>query len=257
VIDPTGLSLTDSVPNNPPDPTPKWRWVDIALISGSALLVMVFGVLILRIARWSGLSQGGGVPLLDSIYIAGLESVALVGSVYLIGIRRRKMSWTEIGWVAPDPKWLILSAGAGLLLIPIAAGLAILARLAMRISPESPQLNFLAPRGLNLPGSIVLLLLVGVCAPVAEEIFFRGILYRWLRQSKPFPVSILISAAIFGVVHGEVSVALAAFFMGIVLALIFEKGKSLWLPVVVHIMINSIQLVLLYSLIAFGTIPLD
>ena len=67
--------------------------------------------------------------------------------------------------------------------------------------------------------------LVIVCA--SEEIIFRGVIYRYLRQFGVYP-AVFVSAIIFALFHlvaygGNVSAMAIAFFMGIVLALCVER----------------------------------
>ena len=84
-------------------------------------------------------------------------------------------------------------------------------------------------------GRIVLFFLVGgIIAPVTEEIFFRGILYGYLRWWGLFP-ALVLSTILFVLPHlstQRVPVTQAA--GGIVFAAAYEMEKSLMAPIIIH-----------------------
>jgi hypothetical protein len=92
----------------------------------------------------------------------------------------------------------------------------------------------------------------GFVVPLAEEIFFRGLLYRWMRQFWNVWPAIIVSSILFGLLHGEISVAGATFILGIILAWLYERSGSLWPSITIHVINNSLKLLILYTLIALG-----
>lgn len=90
---------------------------------------------------------------------------------------------------------------------------------------------------------IVLFYIIGgFIAPVAEEIFFRGVLYGYVKHllKRPLrqwsmPAAIVISTALFVMAHqGGVGIALPQLVGGIVFCLSYEMEKSLVTPMVIH-----------------------
>lgn len=84
--------------------------------------------------------------------------------------------------------------------------------------------------------------LVCVVAPIAEELFFRGYLFGALRR-RGLAVAALVSGTAFGLAHLGGSplgfiVPLAT--LGIVLALLYERTGSLYPPIALHAINNSI-----------------
>lgn len=75
-------------------------------------------------------------------------------------------------------------------------------------------------------------------APIAEEIIFRGVIYKSLKEKFSIPISIFISAAIFAFLHLELSSLPVLFFLGVVLATLFEKYGNLWVPIGLHFFNN-------------------
>jgi hypothetical protein len=139
-----------------------------------------------------------------------------------------------------------------LLFIPIIATVALLIQLLLGLPIENPQLEFLLPDKFSWTGALGMLLLGGLLVPFAEELFFRGVLYQWMRHKAGIWIGIIGSSLVFGLLHGEPSVAGATFVMGILLAWIFERSNSLWPSVTIHVVNNSIKIALLYALTAFG-----
>ena len=82
-----------------------------------------------------------------------------------------------------------------------------------------------------------LVVFVAVLAPVAEELVFRGVLFRkWRRTLGPVK-SLLLSSALFGVLHGDTMLPLAI--SGLSFALLYTSTRTLWAPIVAHILNNS------------------
>lgn len=78
---------------------------------------------------------------------------------------------------------------------------------------------------------------IAVIGPVFEELLYRGVILRRLcAVSKRF--AIVLSALMFGCMHGNILQAILGFFVGLVLGYAAVKTGSLILPVAGHIFIN-------------------
>lgn len=74
-----------------------------------------------------------------------------------------------------------------------------------------------------------------VLAPLLEEYLFRGyLLRRWIHKWGMWP-GILLSSMAFGAIHPD---TIGAAFTGIGFALLYLKTKSLWAPVLAHVVYN-------------------
>ncbi len=93
-------------------------------------------------------------------------------------------------------------------------------------------------------------LIVGV-APFSEEVFFRGFMYGGLRRSLPVWAAAGISGLIFGLLHytGPDSLAVVPQLavLGILLAWLYERTGSLWLPIMLHVVNNAVAFAVLTS----------
>ena len=88
---------------------------------------------------------------------------------------------------------------------------------------------------------------VGVLAPLAEEIVFRGAILRTLldmMSKKNHWVAIMISAAIFGAVHGNAAQFVNALLMGLLLGWMYYRTKSLVPGILLHWVNNTVAYIL-------------
>lgn len=93
-------------------------------------------------------------------------------------------------------------------------------------------------------GNLVLaLLLTGLVAPVAEEMLFRGIIYNSFKRSLSKLPAALLSAAFFGVYHGNSVQGIYGFVLGMVILYAYEYYGDFRIPVLLHIMHNVISYV--------------
>lgn len=92
----------------------------------------------------------------------------------------------------------------------------------------------------NLPREnlIIFFLTAGLISPIAEEIFFRGILYSFLRRLGIL-TAIFTTTAIFALFHlSNGGLPLVQIAGGLVFALSFEYSKNLVTPIVIHVLGN-------------------
>lgn len=93
----------------------------------------------------------------------------------------------------------------------------------------------------------VVLLVMSVLPAIAEEIFFRGILMRFIKKRSYRMVGpIAISAMAFALAHATPYSFLAIFFAGVALAIIYNLTGSLWCSMLAHMFYNGAQVALDY-----------
>lgn len=83
-----------------------------------------------------------------------------------------------------------------------------------------------------------------VMAPILEEILFRGLILEPIREKSGALRAVLISAAIFGVIHIIPQQAINAFLIGIILGYIYIKTRSLASVIVIHAINNALAYIL-------------
>jgi len=233
-------------------PRRLWTWVDILLIGLSIIAVILLGTWVFSSLSQPVPGEQPGITIGYIVALTSLEVFAILVSVYIFGLLRKKLHWTDVGFVPSTFRWLVWAAATALIFIPIIGLIALAIQVALGLPTENPQLEFLVPKDITWFGGLIMLILGGLLVPIAEEVLFRGVLYRWLRQFLRPWIAIPISSALFGLLHGDIAVAGATFVMGIVLAWFYERSHSLWPSIVIHAVNNGLKLALLYGLLVAG-----
>ena len=87
-----------------------------------------------------------------------------------------------------------------------------------------------------------------VFAPVFEEFIFRGIILESLLRRHRRMVSVVVSAALFAIVHFQPAVVFTAFVSGLVLGTIYLHTNSIFATIILHSINNAVA----YSLITLN-----
>ena len=103
------------------------------------------------------------------------------------------------------------------------------------------RLLFLEQRPAVLWLTGVLACLIG---PIAEEFFFRGVVYATIRSRSPRFIAMLISGGLFAVTHTNVMGFLPIGVLGCLLAYLYERTGSLASSITVHVFHNTLLLTL-------------
>ena len=109
----------------------------------------------------------------------------------------------------------------------------------------APLMRLLPEVRTNVPTGLISMLCVVVVAPIFEEVLFRGKIFSVFSATLSPLLSALASALLFGVMHGNVAVALEAFLVGIVLSYIYILKGSIFAPILLHIMNNIVAYVMM------------
>lgn len=94
------------------------------------------------------------------------------------------------------------------------------------------------------PSFPIQLLCVGIIIPIVEELIFRGLIFQRLREYHELFGSMLISAIIFGVFHGNIVQGIYGILAGILLAYVYELYGTVKASVTVHVAMNMTACVL-------------
>lgn len=92
-------------------------------------------------------------------------------------------------------------------------------------------------------GSLLWYILVAVImAPILEELIFRAMMVPRLSTSVGNVGAVVISAAVFGIVHGHIVWSSYAFLLGILLGFAFVRTRSLAVSIAMHMGFNLVSL---------------
>jgi len=251
----TTLMNPETFPVSQPAPRrtlPGVRWTagDLLLVAAVTVLLGAGVLLLLRLLGLLGLTALQDFvrqrPLVGGMLAGGALYGLAVLAVYLVVVRRGRGSWAELGFRPPPLLAMLLTP----LVFPLQLALAGLANLAMqRIAGpfENPQIDALIdPAGFSWLNYVFVFAVAAIIAPLVEELVFRGLLYQWLRARLGIAAAVLLSAAIFSVVHVIPLLFPALFLIGVVLALAFELGRSLWVSIALHFFQNALTVSLIF-----------
>ncbi|KOT51126.1 MULTISPECIES: CPBP family intramembrane glutamic endopeptidase [Streptomyces] len=164
--------------------------------------------------------------------ILGMLVVILVGSV-----RIQRPQWFAY---APAPRPSIQVPRFGWIVVGCAV-LAFLAgqSLALWIYVTTGSTGFDASNQTRrAAGALATLLLAMVAAPAGEEALFRGLIYPLLRKRVSIPASTLVTAMVFGLLHGNAVQFASTLPLAVLLTLIYERTRVLWPCVLLHLGFN-------------------
>jgi membrane protease YdiL (CAAX protease family) len=172
--------------------------------------------------------------LLQGIFFVGV-AIVLARSIapprpWHFGLRRAPL-WRTIGWAALGMlSFYVLTAIYAAIVDPQAEQ-----DVTESLGADSGTLGLIAA------GTMVI-----VVAPFVEELFFRGFFYRALRTRYPIVLAALTDGLIFGLIHfgfdgaDGLLILPPLAFLGIIFCLVYEKTKSLWAVVGMHVFNNTI-----------------
>ncbi len=229
------------------EPTPArfhWHWSDLLIFIGMSFFSQVVTLFLLSLVS----------PAFSPVSEAILSLGGLVGSVYLLGWRRKRQSWVAVGMRRVSGRWVGAAIGLGLIL-PIVDGFieyglqVLMGHLG--VHPQPVQ----APDS-SLVSSIGFLLSIWIVAPLAEEVFFRGVLYTLVRERWGVWIGVIVSSLVFAVGHLSVPLAVPAFILGCLSALLYERTRSLWPSLIIHCLNNAGTLLTYLLLVVSLKLPL-
>lgn len=136
--------------------------------------------------------------------------------------------------------WAVLGLPA---VIIVSFGLASL--LTQALAPGTDGLyQLLQP--VTLVGFFVGLFVHAVGPAVGEELFYRGYLGRLLLGRYRAILGVLLTSAIFGIIHLNVPQAALAFILGLYAHWVYLATRSLWVPILLHFLTNAFARVLMF-----------
>lgn len=196
---------------------------------------------------------------LTNIVLTTVAALVIIG-VLVLWLSRYHRGWIEVLRL-PEPGTWRREVGSGVLfgiglypvMVLVVGGL--LTVLLQTISGEPVE----APEqvGDHLPavGTALTVVYAIVIAPIGEELFFRGVLFRALRDRHGFWVGAVGSSIGFGLIHFIPGSAIDAallmtvmFFTGLALCFIYERRRTIVAPIAAHVTFNVIGIVLILGL---------
>ncbi len=229
-------------------PRSSWSWWEA--VGVYLLVILVSGTVTapLLAIRPKGLAE-----LATSAAIAAVNVGLLV-----LWLSRFHRGWEgAVGF--PKRVWPEVRSGVGfgLLLYPgITLGVGLLVTLVLSaVTGHQAEPPKQLPQHLSAIGIAVSILYGVVIAPIHEEFFFRGILFRSLRDRYGFGVGAVGSGLAFGLIHylpgawyDSLLLIIVMVFTGVALAWLYDRRGNVAANMVAHATFNVVGLVLILAL---------
>lgn len=211
-----------------------WPPLRLAAFAGLLLLAQLFWQV--AVHQWTG---DVFVPVIAAALFAVVLPCAAVA-------RRHGEDLSSAFHLTPDRFALAAGTAAGLLAL---APTSLLAGLSAALQPPPPEyLAFLAEQLPRSPvGVAIALVAVAAAAPLAEEIIFRGLLYRLADRRWGAVRAAILTGLFFGIAHWQPWSLFGLVALGVLLGMLYHWTGSLLAPVAAHAAHNAVSLLLLIA----------
>jgi membrane protease YdiL (CAAX protease family) len=232
-----GARLRDDSMPRPDYSTAPWPAEFVAVVL--AVYVGVFAIVVVA-ARALGLGIEGVVAMTVSAAVDGLACV------FAVTFARRAFGVSNDAFGLArqlDGRTAVFALSAYATFVPLMMAAKLLSDWLTQLRGREPQpQDVLKILGVaHGTGTFALLATLSVVViPIAEEILFRGILFATLRPRLGRVTAIVASSAAFALLH-DTPVMFPVFVVGVCLAIVFDRTKSIAASGLVHVVHNGIQ----------------
>lgn len=213
-----------------------WNGIDVLFILVIWRLFLSAPVMSIAAAPLEHLGLRPPYAHYTAAFLVHLIQLVVIG---LVVIRKYHLSWTAFGFRRPTRKdwlqllpWALITNLISLLVLWFTFTFLWTAGSSKAESAESL-------------GFVLTFLMGAVIAPFVEEAVNRGVIFGYLRGRFGILAGVIVSALIFGAGHAP-ELMLNAFVTGCVFALFYEKRGTLWMPVMLHGIMNAIVIFIFY-----------
>lgn len=233
-------------------PTTQWGPRAAIFITIAAYLVSQLILIVpIIVARLINGDNQVAQQLQDSAWLqltfTGISAAGLLAVLWLF-LKYRHLGFWALGFrkiKAGDFGWLAITALAYYFLLIVV--MAIAANVPGFNADQVQDVGFQNVAGWQLGLAFIGLV---VLPPLAEEMLFRGFLYRGLSKRWPRIIAALFTSALFGLVHFQWNVAVDVFILSMVLIVLYEKTKNLWMCVFLHALKNGLAFLAIFIFVS-------
>jgi membrane protease YdiL (CAAX protease family) len=226
-------------------PRAAWRGV------GSHRLVIATTLLVVLLANagpviYVAIFGAGGLCTIPGfVTAAGSVDVVLLAITYVRFIRPGVLTVSDLGLNQGRLAYLV---GVGLLVgIVVLAFSAAIQTALQAIGVRQTQMEQLeCVRGFPLGGFFAVLATGGLLAPIAEELYFRGYVFRSYLRTQATPVAYGATSLLFAVLHLNLEALLPILVLSLLLCLAYRRTGSIIPSIVGHAVNNTAAFCILY-----------
>jgi len=220
--------------------TPWGLWATLGWVLLAFVLSAIAGFVVVLIWRPEAIMSGGADMLKDGPLISITTVASAIVQVGTLALAAKLARWPVgeyLGLVRPAVRPALIAIAVMIVFLLAYDALTYLLGRDV-VTPFQVDTYRTARDGGTLP---LLWLTFVIVAPVAEEIMFRGFLFRgWVRSEQSAIPGILIISALFAAIHVQYDWfgMLQVFFIGLLLAIARWRSGSTLLTILMHVLIN-------------------
>lgn len=224
----------------------RWEPSDgSAVFLGSYVLKLLLQVIIVIVLGVTDVDPGFSKTIAYACIITSSNEIAFLLTPLAYGKIKGYDTIRGMGFEGRFSLWatlLVIPLSVALICMgqPLAEGFV---RLVALIGYDTSAATSIMP---STPGELAAtLILVALLPAIAEEYVFRGCVARAFAR-KGYVFAVFMSALLFAIMHGSPLQLVHQFLIGVVCAVLFFATRSLWPPIILHLLNNAIALVLGY-----------
>lgn len=192
----------------------------VALVEGDRELSFL-GAAVILVSTGAGLLLVSWLLVFRPKALEALPSLPGPNATYAIGAG---VGWGLLAWL-----------GAAVVSVAVAA---LLELAGLEVEPQ------VAEQAIAVVEPWLVILAVVILAPIAEEVFFRGVVFNaWLRE-RGRRWAFIGSSVMFAVIHASLVAVIPIFLLGLALAWIYQRTGNLLAPIAMHATFNAISVAL-------------
>lgn len=217
-----------------------WRWT-----IGMAMSMLVIWLIV---SQLFALLFTDGQHLASAYFFSSIIQVIILFLIPYSITHRMSGSVRQLGFASAKPEFLLKKGiGWGLLVYVASTAISVVISIMFPTDRISQDIIIMLQESTSKAVDFGLIIAVVFLAPICEEVFFRGILFTSFRQKVGKWAGAFISSAIFAALHMNIWAFLPIFVGSIILCLIYDKYKNIWINILAHGTWNAVSIAILLA----------
>lgn len=230
-------------------PPPRWGVIDavIGWVLAEVAAVMISGAMLAAAGYTGKRAQLSNLPLSMIALTFPPLWLGFVGVPLFSTIKRGNGPVRDLAArirAIDVPIGAVVGVASQFLLVPLISW-PVLKLAGKTFSDLKGPAKMLADKADDPFGVVLLIVIVVIGAPIAEELFFRGLVLRAVERRLGMPAAIAISATAFGVTHFEGLQTPALIAFGVVLGYLVHRTGRLGTAIIAHVAFNGVSIIVL------------
>ena len=177
--------------------------------------------------------------ILDKVtMMSGVAGILTIVFLWIFFSIRKKKFTTEAYIVRFDKNRII-----PIVLLALALSVFISTALSLVPIPESVIKSYAeSTKGILSGSAPIIIISVVIVAPIVEEVIFRGLILSRLKTVMNTTAALIISSALFAIMHGHILWIAYTFLVGIIFGIVALKNKSIVASIMLHLIFNLVGL---------------